>query len=480
MLDAGRSRRAIAREMMRRWGFRPRAAWRYANGLSQETAAGLFNARYDTDGRAPMTGTRISAFERWPHSGERPRLEVLRGLAVIYETDLTHLVDDLDLKHLPESHRLTMLELIQAREARDKEVPDEEPTTYAQNSAPGDGLPAAEREVVTLVAHESSEHAERAERRDIGEATLEQFRADVSRLAYEYLTGEPFALLMEMRRVRARIYSALEKRLWPRDQTELYFLLAALNGLMANASQDLGVTPASDELFRAGWAYAIAIDHRPLMGYLRGATANAAYWQGRPRHARDLAASALEYHSDGHGAARLHLVHGRAAAALGDAATARRSIAAARDAAERPNHDDIHDGLGGEYGCAASKRAYLAGSTLADLRGEEPAAIDALLEATALFAAEPESERSYGCEAIAHINLAQTQLRSGDLEAVDLSLVFGLPHSRRIDALEKAFSGVRRELATPRYHGNPLAAELDERIETFIRDTITHDLRELP
>jgi hypothetical protein len=58
-----------------------------------------------------------------------------------------------------------------------------------------------EREVL-MTAHEGSEYAERAERRDIGEATLEQFRADVTLLSHEYMTGELFLIFLEMRRVR--------------------------------------------------------------------------------------------------------------------------------------------------------------------------------------------------------------------------------------------------------------------------------------
>ena len=41
-----------------------------------------------------------------------------------------------------------------------------------------------------MAAHEGSAHAEGVEQRGIGEATLEQLRADVTQLAVQYLTGE--------------------------------------------------------------------------------------------------------------------------------------------------------------------------------------------------------------------------------------------------------------------------------------------------
>src|SRR5262249_46626262 len=68
------------------------------------------------------------------------------------------------------------------------------------------GLPlSAIRREVLMAAHEGSEHAERAEQRGIGEATLEQFRADVRNLSAQYLTGEPYGLFTEMRRVWERV-----------------------------------------------------------------------------------------------------------------------------------------------------------------------------------------------------------------------------------------------------------------------------------
>ncbi len=53
-----------------------------------------------------------------------------------------------------------------------RELPSSDP------AAPDSGAAVIRREVL-MAAHEGSEHAERAEQRGIGEATLEQFRADV-------------------------------------------------------------------------------------------------------------------------------------------------------------------------------------------------------------------------------------------------------------------------------------------------------------
>src|SRR6266581_5840719 len=141
-----------------------------------------------------------------------------------------------------------------------------------------DPAPSAIRREVLMAAHEGSERAERAEQRGIGEATLEQFRADVTQLAVAYLTGETFGLFTEMRRVRNRIAETLGRRQWPRDATELYLLAGCLSALMAAAAVNLGYPQAAGELTRAGWAYATIIDHRPPMARPRRSCTCSAAW----------------------------------------------------------------------------------------------------------------------------------------------------------------------------------------------------------
>jgi transcriptional regulator with XRE-family HTH domain len=157
-------------------------------------------------------------------------------------------------------------------------------SAYRETPPPERDASAIRREVL-MAAHEGSEHAEGVEQRGIGEATLEQFRADTASLAVAYLTGETFGLFTEMRRVRNRITEALDRRQWPRDAAELYLLAGCLSALMAAAAVNLGYPEAAGELTRAGWAYATVIDHRPLMARLRLCAAYAAYWSGHPEAA---------------------------------------------------------------------------------------------------------------------------------------------------------------------------------------------------
>jgi transcriptional regulator with XRE-family HTH domain len=353
---------------------------------------------------------------------------------------------------------------------------------YRGIQEPDMGDSAIRREVL-MAAHEGSEHAEQAEQRGIGDTTLEQMRADVTRLAREYETGEPFPVFLEMRRVRNRMHDALDRRLWPRDAAELYLMIGCLNGLMACAANNLGYPQSAEELIRAGWAYATVIDHRPLMAWLRMGAAYAAYWSGRPRQSGDLARSGLEYLADGQNAAQLHLYQGLAAAAVGDADTARRAIAAARDAREREHHDELLE-IGGEFGFSRAAHYYYAGFILSEIRQRTSDAITELEHATESYAAGPgqQEHHSRKCQMLAHTDLATVRLRAGALDAAIAALepVMALPAGDRTALQSQRLAVVREELAHPIFRGSTQAREVDEQIEEFGRDTIITGLHSFP
>jgi hypothetical protein len=335
---------------------------------------------------------------------------------------------------------------------------------------------------VVMTAHGSSEHAEHAERRDIGEATLEQLRAEVTRLSREFVTGQPLVTFREMRRVRDRIHTALDRRLWPRDESELYFLLGCLLNLLAVAAKYLGYPQAGEELVRAGWAYATVIDHRPLMARLRLELAAHAQWQARPRECRALAASGLDYLADGQDAAALHLLGAQAAAQLGDADAAHRAITAAHTARERGQSNELLE-IGGEFGLSRASQHYLAGSTLIEIPDAASDAVAELDHATELYAAGPGPNEAHSFEyhALAYIDLATAQLRAGAVDAATVALepALSLPPAQRVNSLSQRLRQVRRELAVPAYRGQTSAADLDGRIEDFTRQTVAADLADL-
>lgn len=346
----------------------------------------------------------------------------------------------------------------------------------------GQGRSWIEQEIL-MTAHESHDHAQHSERRDAGEATLEQLRAEVGRLSHDYMTGEPLTLFFEMRRARDQIYTALDRRLWPRDQSDLYFLLGCLNHLMATAADGLGNTAAAEELTRAGLAYALAIDHRPLAAQLRLGLAVIALYAGQPLRSVDMAARGLEHLADGPNGAQLRLIQARAAARLGDTDTARLAISTATQVRDRDYTDDIVE-IGGEFGFSRASQHYYAGSAIAEMPGAETDAIAELGRAIELYAAGPEpgEHHSLFCKMIARTELTATWLRVGQLDAAInvAGPVLALPFGQRISKLPKRLTRVRTALAEPRYQNTPAAREFDQQIEQFCRDAIAAQLRDLP
>lgn len=351
-----------------------------------------------------------------------------------------------------------------------------------RSNEPGYGRSWIEQEIL-MTAHESNEHAQQSERRDTGEATLEQLRSDVVRLSREYMTGQPLPLFFEMRRVRDQMYSALDRKLWPRDASEIYFLLGCVNSLMATAADGLGNSAAAEELARAGLAYALAIDHRPLAAQLRLGLAVIALYANQPLRSMDMATRGIEQLSDGPNGVQLRLVQARAAARIGDAETARQAIATATHMRERDYADELTE-IGGEFGFSLASQHYYAGSAVAELPDAESNAIAELGRAIELYAAGPEpgEQHSLFCKMIARVDLAGAWLRAGQLEAA-VSVagpVLALPAGQRISKLPKKFSRVRSALAAPRFQGSAEAKEFDEQIEQFCRDTIAAHLSLAP
>jgi hypothetical protein len=358
--------------------------------------------------------------------------------------------------------------------------PAAEDVAYGWTQEPDLGGSWIQREVL-MAAHESSGQAENAERRDIGDTTLEQMRTDLIRLSAEYMTGPPLPLFFEMRRVRDRMHAALDRRLWPRDMTDLYFWLGCVNCLMALTASGLGYPRAGEELLRAGWAYAVVIDHRPLMAKLRLEAATLAYWSNRPRQARDLAGSGLQFLAEGPNGAQLQLKYGRAAASIGDADAARTAVAAAHVARDHDYHDDLLE-IGGEFAVSLATHHYLAGSALIEIAEQE--ATSELAQAADLYAAGPAPDElhSRSCKAISRIDLATIQLRRGALDAAIAALepTFSIPPDQRTRSIPLRLTQIRTELAQPIFRRSSQANDLDTQIEEFCRDTIVADLHDLP
>jgi tetratricopeptide (TPR) repeat protein len=364
----------------------------------------------------------------------------------------------------------------------DPPLPASVRVAYRGRQEPTLGEFAVEYEVM-MAAHEGSDHAAEHEQHGIGEATLEQFRADLIRLSRLTDADSPLTAFLETCRVRDRIYRVLDRRLWPREQADLYFLLGCVNGLMGHDARRLGYPDAADELLRAGWAYASSVDHDPLRGMLRAMLSANMYWRGRFRESSDLAADGLRYASRGPRGASLHLEHARAAARLGDLDTARRAVALAHAARNDDYNDDLVEIGGEEFALSLPTTYAMAGGALADTGDDGTAAAGELERAIGLYdeAPGPSGQHWFGGKALAGTDLALVRLRSGALDGAVAALepVLILPPTQRVSSLTARLARVREELAAPVFRGSPQARDLGDQIDEFGREAVTTGLHSL-
>jgi hypothetical protein len=340
---------------------------------------------------------------------------------------------------------------------------------------------AVEHEVM-MAAHEGSDHAAGHEHHGIGEATLEQLRADLARLSGLCDTGAPLPAFLDMRRVRDRIYRLLDRRARPRDEAELYFLLGCLHELMGLTANRLGYPDAAEELLRTGWAYANVIDHNALRGMVRARLSYVMYWRGRYTDSRDLAADGLRYASQGLVGANLHLEQARALARLGEPDAARQQVGLAHAAWEDRNRDDLAEIGGEEFALSQAATHSMAGSALAETSHGHEAAGE-LERAIFLYDEGPRPGEHHGVagQALARTDLAMVRLRSGALDAgaAALAPVLALPPGQRLATLTARLGLVRRELAAPLFRDSQQARDLGDQIEEFGRAAITTGLHSL-
>lgn len=337
----------------------------------------------------------------------------------------------------------------------------------------GDALAEiSERDLIMAAAHEASEHAGRAEASNIGATVLEQLDADALRIAREYVHVPPVPMMVEMMRVRRRVYRLLEGQQKPADTSHLYLLAGTMSGLLANASTDLGHLDAAAEQARAAWAYAELCGHNGLRAWTRGMQALIEYWSERPRHAVVLAQNGQQYAQSMTAAVRLHNIEARIWSKLGSADDAERCIQAAATARTRTGTDDLHDEIGGVFGFPEAKNHYYAGAIYIHLGRAEPALTETQ-RTIDLYAGGPSEQRSYGAEAMARVDNAAAQLINGSLDGADDALrpVLELSEDRRIAQLEERLTGLRRRIAAPRFRDAVEARRLDERIEEFCGTT---------
>jgi len=333
-------------------------------------------------------------------------------------------------------------------------------------------------DAIARAASQARGYAQKAAVTEVGPGTVEQLTADLVRLSRAYVSAPPLPLFAAMHQEVSRVQAALDQKLYPAQARDLNFLAGALCGLMANASLDLGLEEAADDLARAAWTHGRIIDHPALMGWARGTQALAAIWDQRHLDAARHTEDGLANTSTGMGAVRLHAIHARALAALGDGDQARAAMKAAEKARANADPDELHDGIAGEFAFDQAKLRYYEALSLLD--AEHPSeAGQAAQAAISLYEAVPERARSYGCAALARVQLARAELMRNNLDdAADvLAEVLALDPPRRISSLNQHLDACRQLLRDAALRGSAVARELDRQLSVF---TAASTARALP
>ncbi|MFE3863015.1 helix-turn-helix domain-containing protein [Streptomyces goshikiensis] len=293
----------------------------------------------------------------------------------------------------------------------------------APDEKPAEGTPSDDVRSLAADTELSARLARHAAETNVNALVLEQFDADVERLARDFVSRPLPLLIPEIRTARGAVFRLLEGRQHPSQTRHLYVVAGWLSGLAAHVSLDLGDRSAAATHARTVVQCAEISEHSSLRAWARSFQSLAAYWAGDYRRAGDLAQAG---HSEGRGPgagtikARLLSLEARARAAEGDDRSALRVLALAHEARSTAGPDE----LPGVFSFPEAKQWAYAGTTLLAVGGDEQTrhAIGASNRAVELYHAGPEGDRSPGDLQAAHLDLATAYLASGQVERAGAKL----------------------------------------------------------
>lgn len=301
---------------------------------------------------------------------------------------------------------------------------------------------------------------------------LEHLTTELRRIAVDYVHAPMLPLFGDLVGLRDSVFGLLQQRPHPRQARDLFRLAGTTCILLAHASQNLGDSMAAMAQARAAWACADQADHDDLRAWTRGTQALIAEWSRNPAEAVDLARAGQAYAHNADTQVRLAAIEARTLARLGDDAGAIGALERARHARDLGAVRQIDDlgEFGGVLTFPVAKQEYYAGSTYG-LIGQFKEAEQAATAAIDKYISGSPQERSYGDEALAHVDIAIARIDHGDLDGAQtaLSAVLGLPEPQRIQQVHMGLARITNALAVPRYGNVRAALDIRQQIESFTR-----------
>ncbi len=424
----------IAIEMARRFGLRPRVAWRHALGWPQWKLAQQYNILHPG---ARLSDNRISEFEAWPYGGSPPSPRYLAQLAATYGHGCTpaQLVDADDLERLTPAdccllttgHPPTAVMTRAADSLLCATVRDHADPGRAGERREGDtvaiwgsrrivrcdarGLPV--REEVIVAAEESAQFRRWSAATNVDDDVLDQMTADVAELARREQIDPPATMFSSLLGARDDVFTLIAGRQQPRHTTGLYKIAGQLCGLLSIAAFDLGYPHAANTHARTALHCAEVSGHTPLRAFVRYVQSNVAYWAGRYDEAAALVESALPDATSGTALLRLTSQQARINAARRQPGEVSRALALAATAPTERTPDEP-----GTFGFDAGTAALCASDAHGAFDATEHlnAAVDWARIAVDEFTTETLPKAMY--IAAARFGLARAHLARDDLDAV--------------------------------------------------------------
>jgi len=284
----------IALVMMARYGARPRLASRWAHGMTLGDVAEAWNQQ-DVSGRAPMTSSRVSDYERWPDGGRRPTVYVLLRLAKIFDTTVGQLLDQRDYARLNDAQIFEIIEVCRANagQASGKELQNTEPTTVkiaspialSECGVPGDDrsfLPHRHpKEIITFPSPsghaltenaagemvEMLELARRAEVSELSTGTLESLDRAIDQFCRDYPVMPPMELLPKVRQRLEYVSALLGRKSTLNEHRHLLVAGGWLSILLGCLQFDIGAREAAEACRDAAYRLGRQAGHQEIMAW---------------------------------------------------------------------------------------------------------------------------------------------------------------------------------------------------------------------
>jgi hypothetical protein len=249
---------------------------------------------------------------------------------------------------LPRPANARVLECLFARPVEELFAPPPSAGTRGGNAThdPCDTSSTLVEETVLGSARDCANFITRVEQSSVGPITLEQFHADVRRLALTYPNRPVFPSFVEIAELRDRAFDLLEGHQPPSQIRDLYLITGQLCAMLAMASLDLGWASAADTQARTAWLCADLEGDNALRVWVRGMQARTAYWDNRPTDAVRLAEAGRQYlPKAGTALVQLAVVEARALGRLHDRPGVEAALGRAESARDAVNAPDDPGGL---------------------------------------------------------------------------------------------------------------------------------------